>query len=159
MPSGRLNIAVDHDDFYDTIRSMRKLPVAVKREVNKQGAHLAEPLAVEIRHVGLTQGSHAGRVADTVKATMKDGVPAVTAGGPPYTMGSEWGGQHRYRIVNAPVYGRMPLRPYMKHTTMQFRPHIGNEGYWFSPTLRSSRGLRAVLEAWRDVVDEVLASI
>jgi hypothetical protein len=136
---------------------MRAMPSQLKTQVSKRGRDLAEPVAREIRAAGHAQGSHAARVADTVKSGMKAGVPTVTARGKPYTLGSEWGG----RIRTKTYYSRSPLgKRYLivgRHTTMQFRPHRGQEGYWFTPTISAGgRGRTAVLQAWADLVDEVI---
>lgn len=151
-----LSVAASSPGWETSIRTMRSMPRAVKTEVSRRGRSLAEPLAREIRTVGHSQGSHAARVADTVKSGMKAGVPSVTAGGLPYTMGSEWGGGRRQRTY----YGISPLgRRYLivqRHTTRQFRPYKGQTGYWFTPTVQEGRGREAVLQAWADLVDDVL---
>ena len=153
-----LSIAASAPGWESSIRAMRAMPRELKTEVSRRGRDLAEPLAREIRAAGHGQGSHAARVAGTVKSTMKAGVPAVTAGGLPYTQGSEWGGG----IRRTTYYSTSPLgRRYLvvgRHTTRQFRPFKGKEGYWFTPQLEAgSSGREAVLDAWARLVDDVIA--
>lgn len=135
---------------------MRAMPRELKTQVTKQGRKLAEPLAVEIRAVGHSQGSHAGSVANKVTSGMKAGVPSVRATGLPYVAGSEWGGGHG----TTTYYSTSPRgRRYLivaRHTTMQFRPHKGSEGYWFTPTVHEGKGREAVLQAWAELVDAAL---
>ena len=40
-----INIAVDSDEWYSTIRAFRAMPAGIKREVAGRDKHLAEPLA------------------------------------------------------------------------------------------------------------------
>jgi hypothetical protein len=87
---------------------------------------------------------------------MKGGVPSVTAGGKPYTMGAEYGGRHRHTThYSTSRLGRRYLIV-QRASTMQFRPHRGQEGYFFTPTISHGRGREAVLNAWGTLVDDVL---
>lgn len=154
----KLSVAASAPGWESTISAMRAMPRTIKSEVSKRGRDIAEPLAKEIRSEGNSQGSHAGSVADTVKSGMKAGVPAVTAGGKPYTMGSEWGGGIR-RTTHYNTH-RLSGRRYLvvnRASTRQFRPHKGNEGYWFTPTIQEGKGRQAVMKAWGDLVDDVIA--
>jgi hypothetical protein len=153
-----MSIAATAPGWESTIRAMRSMPTGIKREVSRHGRQLAEPVAREIRAVGTSQGSHAASVAANTKSSMRAGVPRVTAGGKPYTMGSEWGGQHR----RTTYYSTSPLgRPYLitlRRSTMQFRVHKGQEGYWFTPTISDGgRGTEAVMQAWAELIDDVLS--
>jgi hypothetical protein len=152
-----LSIAASAPGWESSIRAMRAMPRELKTQVSKRGRTLAEPLAKEIRTAGKAQGSHTARVADTVKSGMKAGVPSVTAGGKPYTMGSEWGGgRRRTTYYSTSPRGRRFL-VVGRHTTRQFRPYKGHAGYWFTPELEAgSRGREAVLDAWAELVDDVL---
>lgn len=148
------NVAVSAPGWDSTVQAMRSLPASLKRETSRRGRTLAEPLAREIRVEGRLQGSHAARVADTVKSAMKAGVPSVRAGGLPYTMGSEYGGGRR----RATYYGTSPLgRRYLivqRATTKQFRP-FNKRGYWFTDAAHG-RGRDAVLKAWAALLDDVI---
>lgn len=157
MAAGGINIAASTPGWASSINAMRAFPREVKTAVSKRGRDLAEPVAVEIRAAGHAQGHHAARVADTVTSGIKAGVPTVTARGKPYTMGSEWGG--RIRTTTYYATSRLGRRFLVvgRHTTMQFRPHRGQEGYWFTPTIaEGGPGREAVLQAWADLVDDVI---
>lgn len=143
-----------------TIKAMKSLPTDLKREVSRRSRDLSEPLAREIRTAGASQGSHAASVARRTKSSSSGGVPMVRAGGLPYVMGSEFGGGNR----RTTYYSHSRLgRSYLivqRHTTRQFRPFVGQQGYWFTPQLRAnSRGVNAVMNAWRDIIDDVLREI
>lgn len=156
-----MNVAASSPGWESSIRAMKAMPTTLKREVSRRGRTIAEPLAVEIRSAGRSQGSHAARVATTVKSGTRAGVPTVTGGGRlPYVLGSEWGGQRRRKTYTS----TSPLgRRYLivqRRTTMQFRPFKGREGYWFTPTFsRNGRGNRAVMRAWADLVDDVVGKL
>lgn len=152
-----LNIGATAPGWATSINALRSVPREIKTEVSRRGGReLAEPLAREIRAEGNSQGSHAGRVADTVKSSMKAGAPSVTAGGPPYTMGSEYGGGlRRTTYYSTSRLGRRYL-VVGRHTTRQFRTFRGRTGYWFTPTIQEGRGRDAVLKAWGALVDDVI---
>lgn len=156
MPRSSLSLAASAPGWESSIKAMRAMPRELKTQVNRKGRTLAEPVAAALRAEGHSQGSHAASVASTVQSSMRAGVPAVTARGKPYTAGSEWGGRHRRRTY----YSTSPLgRRYLivtRHTTMQFRPHRGQEGYWFTPTVQEGKGREACLQAWAALVDDVL---
>lgn len=155
-----LSLAASAPGWESTLRSMRAMPRAVKTEVSRRGRDLAEPLAREIRAEGHSQGSHAARVADTVKSGMKAGIPTVTASGKPYTMGSEWGGGIRRKTYYTTSRRGRRYLVVGRHTTRQFRRHRGHEGYWFTPTItENGRGREAVMNAWRDLVDDVIRGL
>lgn len=152
-----LNVGASAPGWDASIRALASVPREIKSEVSRRGGRqLAEPLAREIRAEGHRQGSHAGAVAGSVRSGMRSGAPSVQAGGPPFTMGSEWGGG----IRRTSYYSTSPLgRRYIvvaRHTTRQFRTFRGGRGYWFTPTIQEGRGRDAVLRAWADLVDDVI---
>jgi hypothetical protein len=155
-----LSLGASAPGWDSTLSAMRAMPRDIKAEVSRRGRDLAEPLAAELRSSGHAQGGQAARVADTVKSGMRGGIPNVTARGKPYTAGSEWGGGRR----RSTYYGTSPLgRRYLivqRHTTKQFRPHRGREGYWFTPTFSAGgRGRALVLAAWADLVDRIISEV
>lgn len=152
---GSLSIAASTPGWATSINAIRAMPREVKSEVSRQGRRLAEPLADELRRDGVGQGSHAARVAGKVRSTVKAGVPAVSASGLPYVSGSEYGGGlRRTTYYSTSRRGRRYL-VVARHTTRQFRPFRGTEGYWWNPTLRGP-GTAKVLEAWARLVDDVM---
>lgn len=153
-----MNVAASAPGWESSIRAMKAMPASVKREVSRRSRTLAEPLAKEIRAVGHQQGSHAARVADTVKSGARSGVPTVTATGKPYTMGSEYGGgRRRTTYSSTSPLGRRFL-VVQRATTRQFRP-FRKQGYWFTETAQRGRGRDAVLNAWGNLVDDVIKDI
>lgn len=155
---GSVNIAVTAPGFDATIKAFRAMPAELKREVGKQSRTVADPLARVLESAGSSQGSHAAGAASTVRSSVRGGVPSVVASGKPYTLGSEFGGGvrrasyystsragRRYLIVN-------------RRTTAQFRPYVGQSGYWWDPAIKANGpGATAVLEAWSRIVSAVVA--
>lgn len=153
---GGLNLAASAPGWESSITAMHAMPRELKTKVSQKGRKLAEPVAKEVRAAGHSQGGHAARVAGQVVSTVKAGVPTVKATGLPYVAGSEWGGRHRHTTY----YSTSPRgRRYLivaRATTMQFRAHKGREGYWFTPTVQEGKGREACLQAWAELVGEVL---
>lgn len=153
-----LSLAASTPGWDSSIRAMRAMPREIKTETSRRGRDLAEPLARELRAAGHAQGSHAARVADTVKSGMRAGTPTVVARGKPYTMGSEWGGGILRRTYYSTSRRGRRYLIVQRHTTRQFRPHRGQEGYWFTPTFSAGGpGRETVLRAWAELVDRIIS--
>ena len=156
---GNLNIAASTPGWATSINSVRALPREVKTAISRKGRNLAEPLARELRAAGVADGSHAARVAERVRSSMKAGAPSITASGLPYVMGSEYGGGVRRTTYYSTSPRGKRFLVVARHTTRQFRTFRGSRGYWWNPTLfEDGNGREAVLQAWADLVDEVIAS-
>jgi hypothetical protein len=155
---GSIDTTIKTPGWESAIRTMRALPVDVKKEVTRRGRSvIAEPVAREIKAVGSSQGSHAAAVARTVKTSMRNGQPAIRAGGPPYTLGSEFGGRKSKKITyptTSPLGTRYVVA---RRTTMQFRVHTGREGYWFYPTVLEGKGRDVMMQGWSELVGVVFA--
>lgn len=157
MPrAGGLDMAVKTPGWETSIRGLRAMPAEVRKEVTRRGRTvIAEPVAREIKNEGQSQGRHARAVARTVKTSMRNGQPGISAGGPPYTLGSEFGGDKSRKIgypTRSPNGTRYIVR---RRTTMQFLPHQGREGYWFFPTVREGRGQQQMMQGWSELVETV----
>lgn len=154
--AGGMNVTVKTPGWDSSIRSLRAMPADVRKEVTRRGRTvIAEPVAHEIKSEGQSQGRHAAAVARTVKTTMRNGQPGITAGGPPYTLGSEFGGQ-KSRKIGYPTRSPQGTRYLVyRRTTMQFRPHQGREGYWFFPTIKEGRGQDQMMRGWSELVEAV----
>lgn len=154
---GSLSVGTSAPGWDSSIAAMLAMPSSLKSKVTKNGRTLAEPLAREIRAEGASQGSHAASVARTLKSSTRGGVPVVIASGKPYTLGAEFGGQHRRTTyASTSPLGRRYLI-LQRRTTMQFRPHKGQAGYFFTPTISAGgRGRAVVLHAWAELLREVI---
>lgn len=150
-----MNVAASAPGWDSSIRAMRAMPATLKREVTRQSRTLAEPLAREIRAAGHAQGSHAARVADTVRSTARSGVPTVSATGKPFTMGSEYGGGRRRRTYYSTSRAGRRYLVVQRATTKQFRV-FRKQGYWFTETAQRGRGRDAVLLSWAKLVDDII---
>jgi hypothetical protein len=152
-----MHIGIRADGWDSTIAAFRSMPASLKREVGRQSRDLAAPLAKELAASGRAEGSHAGGVAPNVKAGSRGGLPTVVASGKPYVTGSEFGGNAGTKTY----YSRSKTgRRYLivgRHTSRQFTPFVGQRGKWWGPTLDSSSGRGAVLEAWAKVVHDVIS--
>lgn len=129
-----------------TLRLLREMPRDLQRDVRKTVTrNVAGPLARKIAAAGAGSDRQSAGAARSVKAVF-DRVPTIRAGGSRKAtsdgatagdifFGAEFGGGSR-------------------KTTRQFRPHRGQTGYWYWPTVRSSSA--DVEEQWASAIDSVL---
>ena len=106
----------------------------VKREIE-------DPLAARIRSVA--NGPHGREAAKTVKTT-GGSKPAIWLGrgsgvGAAVAFGSEFGGQKDKKVTYI-TNSKNKAKRYIvsRRTTKQFRPHLGQRGYWMAPTMRQA---------------------
>ena len=133
-------------------KSLAILELLVK-EINRAGpksraelrkrvkAEIEDPLAGKIRRAA--NGPHGRLAASTVKTT-GGSKPAIWLGrgsglAADVAFGSEFGGQKSKKVQHL-MTSRTRARRYIiqRRTTMQFRPHLGQRGYWMSPTMRQN---------------------
>lgn len=89
-----------------------------------------EPLAAAARVDAVSQGSHAARVAPTIKTRVSS--LSTGSAGVPYWAGAVFGGQ---KDAKRTYIGRRGDRRFVvrRRTTMQFRPHRGRNPYVLFP--------------------------
>lgn len=153
-----LSVGITAEGWEDSIRTMRALPSDVRREVSRRGRPIiADPVARMMKSEGGSQGRHAAAVARTVKTGMRNGQPTIKAGGPPYTLGSEFGGRKSRKVAYATTSRLGKRYVVVRRTTMQFLTHRGQEGYWFFPTIRDGKGQQAMMRGWSELVETVFS--
>ncbi|MDG4821280.1 hypothetical protein O7635_05360 [Asanoa sp. WMMD1127] len=140
----------------ETIRAFGNLGKDANNELRAASLTLSRTLAARIQLAARREGGAAGLLARTVKAR-RDRVPVVVAGG------STRVGRHRTaagRILFAAEFGANGRygwygRPrYRESDGRQFKPHSGQEGYWFFPT---ARAYQPEIDAeYNDTVDDLL---
>lgn len=151
-------------------RALRELDV-LRRAVNRAGkefrkelrdrvkSEIEEPLAARIR--AAANGPH-GRLAARTVSVSGGATPAIWLGkgsgvAAAVALGSEFGGQYvkRRLVVQRSRSGNRYA--YRRRTTMQFRPHVGFEGYWFVPTMR--REFPTTLRKTIEITEDIFSSI
>lgn len=140
-------------------QSFAKLPGELQRQVQRSGQKIGDALAEDIARLQSSSPERqVNRLAATTRGEFVGGLPGVVSGGPPYTMGAEYGGQRKVRTHNRmPVYGKAVGVSYSKRTTMQFRPHAGKRGHEFWQGVRD--GEDTVLDAYRLVIDDAMKAV
>lgn len=132
----------------EVARAFRRLPDDAKRELDETKKDLAERLARIVRAAGKASDRQSARAASTVRATGGD-TPSITAGPHPLLFASEFGMNRRS--------GWYAASRYLGSRRRQFRPHRGQEGYWFYPTIREAKPIidaawdqacKAIVRAW-----------
>lgn len=157
-----LNVGLEVEGLPEMFKRIRALPKTAQQELREAAMDIAEDEARRIRAAAGSDSRQAAAIAPFIKAR-RDRVPAISAGGKRKAgvsggaqagqvfFGAEFGGQGRPRLVKAGAGFTE------KRVTMQFRPHSGNEGYFFFPTLREDQdrmldryqmALRAIEREW-----------
>lgn len=100
------------------------------------------PLIGAARRRAGAAGARGGRLVSTYRAASRGSLPAVRIGATsvPYWSGAEFGGRSGVRRpqVQTVVFGRR-VAPHVvyRRQTMQFKEHLGREGYVFFPAWRA----------------------
>lgn len=152
-PTVRISI----EGVRETLRALSLLPKNANDQLRDASMELARELADRARIDGASHGGPQGRlVAETVKAK-RDRVPVVEAGG------TRRLGVHRapaYGLVFASVFG-MTRRSgwfasprYGTSVNRQYRPHAGQNAYWFFPVIERSAG--EISRRWNEAADRIV---
>jgi hypothetical protein len=141
-------------------RQTRAAGPEVRRAVRTRVADEIEaPLVGKIK--AAASGPHGRAAATTVSMTRGD-VPAIWLGkggsdlGRAVAYGSEFGGRggKKVRVIRRTKRTR---RIYERRTTMQFREHLGRQGYWLVPTMK--REAPTTVRSLLKILDEALSGI
>ncbi len=161
-----LSIGIEIEGLPEMFKRIRALPKTAQEELRAAAMDIAEDEARRIRAAAGADSKQAAAIAPFIKAR-RDRVPAISAGGKRKAgvsggaqagqifFGAEFGGHaRRAQVVKT---GATRSGFVIKQTTQQFRPHTGNEGYFFFPTLRRDQdrmldryemALRAIEREW-----------
>lgn len=122
-------------------RRVRDWPYKIDAEMKRQIEHEIAPMVGHMRERGSRIGGAASITSATVTVATIDRGMVVKAGGSGLAKtlmpGSEYGGRKRPKrpYVNRSRSGKAYVMK--RRATMQFKPHLGNRGYWFWPTART----------------------
>lgn len=152
-----LTVRVSIEGVRETIRAFGLLPKDANDQLRDASLDLARELAARARADGIANGGPQGRlVAQTVKAK-RDRVPVVEAGG------TRKLGRHRapaYGITFASVFGMNRRsgwyagRKYALSFGEQYRPHQGQDAYWFFPVIEHSAA--TISRRWNAAADRIV---
>lgn len=141
MAKTALTVNMPIEGARETLRAFRKLPKEASQELRERSLKLSETLANRARQAARSDSPQAALMAPTIKAR-RDRLPSIQVGG------SKRVGRNRkpaYKILFGSEFGSNTLR--------QFRPHNGQEGYWFFPVAEQQSA--DIARAWQDVADEI----
>lgn len=144
------------DGIRETLAAFKQLPKEASDELRNRTKELSEALAGAARTAAEGQGRKGKLLAQTVKAR-RDRVPVVVAGGtkrlgkkrtPAFALlfTSEFGSNRRTGWYGRPRYRRGGHQ--------QFKPHRGQQGYWFFPTVE--REEPEIARAWQQAADAIV---
>ena len=147
--AGSLTVKVHISGVRETLAAFRYLPKDAQDELRKKSKELAEDLARPVRAAGFALGPQDAIVARSVKAA-RDRVPTLQAGGRgkagQLVFGSVFGMNRR-----SGWYARSRFR----HAGgRQFRPHGGQDAYWFFPQVEEHEA--EIGSAWTEAADEIV---
>lgn len=151
-----LTVTVHAQGLRETLAAFRQLPKDAATELRIRTLELSEVLAGKARAAAMAEGGPAALMAPTVKA-VRDRVPVVQVGGtrrvgrnrvPAWQLvfGGEFGMNQRSGWYAAAKYEQNP--------GSQFKPHRGQQGYWFFPLVESEGP--TIARAWLQVADVVI---
>jgi hypothetical protein len=129
------------------LRAFNELPRDANQQLKDGVGELVRELVPKVKAAGAAQGSQAARVSRTTRA-YRDRLPSIGAGGARVAgmvYGSEFGMNRRS--------GWYAARRYADSDGRQYRPHIGQTGYWFFPTVRDNEG--HIQAKWLEIADNI----
>lgn len=172
-----MNLAVE--GLKPFLARISSLPKTAQNEIRQAAQGIADDEVERIIASGKASDKQSAAVATFIRSR-KDRVPAIAAGGTRKTgvsggatsgelfFGAEFGGGSNKRFereVTETQYttstGKTRTKKTYsaakftgtKKTTNQFRPHLGQTGYWFWPQLRADRD--RMMSRWEAVVNAI----
>jgi hypothetical protein len=144
------------DDLRGRIRTW---PNSVDDAVQRQILQEVQPMVVHMKQRSSMIGGAARLVGRTTNASSTSTGMQVRIGGSGLAgvlvSGAEYGGRKRPKraYVNKSKRGRGYI--VRRRTTQQFKPHLGNRGYWFWPTAR--KDLKGINKRVAAVLSQVVS--
>lgn len=137
-----LNIRVRIEGAREVIRAFDRLPPQAKIILEKKTLKISRRLAVKVRLAATGDSGQSALIAPSVRA-VPGAQPQVTAGS-----GALVGRNSKpdTKIMFGSEFGA--------HTLRQFRPYVGNDGYWFFRTQKREQG--AMNREWNEMSDELV---
>ena len=132
----RSSAGIGADGLAKLNRDLKAVGKDAQQELKKANIDVAKKVGDHARSAAMGLGSTAAHVAPSITGGGGTTWAGVKFGsGQPAAMGAEFGGQGR-------------------PTTMQFRPHLGNTGYFIYPTIR--RDNEFITETWTDAITDLM---
>jgi hypothetical protein len=156
MASKTLTVKVKITGLRETLAKFRDLPKDASDKLRDESQRLAQFLALKAQSRGFSQGGQAALAASTIKA-VRDRVPAIQMGGtkrvgrkgvPVWQImfGAEFGMNRRS--------GWYANRKFNGDPGRQYRPHLGQKGYFFFPTVEDNA--TDISAAWNKAADQIV---
>ena len=124
-------VSVEVEGLKELQRRVRNLPKQAQEELRQAAQAIADMELPRLRAAASGSSRQAGAIASSIRSR-RDRFPAIAAGGRGRTGVS--GGATAGQLFYGAEFGGRRSR-----TTMQFRPHLGQRGYFFFPTLRADQ--------------------
>ncbi|MBK1785137.1 hypothetical protein [Prauserella cavernicola] len=155
MAGTALTVRMRIDGVRDTLQALQAMPKDANEQLRERSMALATVLAEDAALSGRAEGAQAALVAGTVKAR-RDRVPVVEAGGtkrlgrnkaPAWALlfGSVFGMNRRSGWFGAPRF--------REATGRQYRPHGGQDAYWFFPVIEANQA--RIAREWNAAASEI----
>lgn len=126
-----MTVGIEVEGLRELQARVRRLPKVAQAELREASQAIADMEAPRLRGAASASSRQAGAIASSIRVR-RDRFPAIAAGGRGRTGVS--GGATAGQLFYGAEFGGRSSR-----TTMQFRPHLGQRGYFFFPTLRADQ--------------------
>lgn len=150
MPSSQLRFYVLISGANEVARELRDVGPDAERAMRDEAFDIAISLADKMKYAARADTPQSGRAASTVRETKAGLWPAITGSNTGRArgvlFGSEFGMNRRSGWYAHPRYSESQGR--------QFRPHRGQNSYWFYAT--ADREQPWIESEWQGAADEVL---
>ena len=147
-----MTVGIEVEGLRELQARVRRLPKVAQAELREASQAIADMEAPRLRGAASASSRQAGAIASSIRVR-RDRFPAIAAGGRGRTGVS--GGATAGQLFYGAEFGGRRSR-----TTMQFRPHLGKQGYWLFPTLREDTGeLLAAMEVAIDQAEQAVGLI
>lgn len=135
-------------------KTLRKLPKTASAELRDASQAIADKVAGDARGAATAQGGVARLVAPTIRAG-RDRVPLVRMGSSARLPADGRSRKGDRQTIGDVIWGA-EFGGGARKTTQQFRPHLGQTGYFLWPTVRGDRDFieRAYGDAILDAIDD-----
>jgi hypothetical protein len=143
---GRDTRSVSVTGLDEVLRALDQLPGQAQREARAGAVKVSRRLAVLIRAAARASDRQSAVAGRTVRTATDGLTPNVVAGPHPLLFGSNFGALGRFGWYSA---GR-----YLNSRARQFRPHRGQNDYWFFSTAAESNAELA--REYQDIADAII---
>lgn len=154
----RDRISIEIDGLRETRRALRQLPEDAQTQIKNRSKELSETIAQYARSAAAADDAPQTKLLVSTISAVKGVVPNVKVGG------SKKVGRYR-KPASAVVFGSefgmtkhsgwYAKRKYSDERGLQYhRPHNGNRGYWFFPTVEQHESY--IVSEWQAAADAVI---